>query len=79
MDAPPLHEQLRTAWESSDLSLEQLRDRAGVECSADSLSRKLRGKQPLTTREAELLARALVVDLVVQGSADEASGPGAAA
>jgi transcriptional regulator with XRE-family HTH domain len=73
MEAPSLHEQLRTAWEASGLSLEQLRDRAGVECSADSLSRKLRGKQPLTTREAELLALALTVNLVVQGVATEAA------
>ena len=56
-----LHEQLHRAWLRSDLSLEQLRAKANVECSADSLSRKLRGKQVLSTEEAEALAAAMLV------------------
>ena len=54
-----LHEQLHRAWERSEMSLETLRSRAALECSADSLSRKLRGKQVLSTSEAEALAVAL--------------------
>lgn len=49
------------------MSLEQLRERAGVACSANSLSRKLRNKQPMSTGECELLARALDVVLIVDG------------
>jgi hypothetical protein len=55
----PLHEQLHGAWERSGWSLEQLRLKAMLDCSADSLSRKLRGKQVLSTAEAESLATAL--------------------
>ncbi len=55
----PLHEQLRRAWERSDLTLDELVDRAQLECCADSLSRKLRGKQTMSTLEAEALAMAM--------------------
>jgi hypothetical protein len=51
--------QLRQAWQGSEMMLEDLRQRAGLECTADSLSRKLAGKQILTTTEAELIAQAL--------------------
>lgn len=62
--AKPLHEQLRRAWEDSDLTLEQIRDRLSPDAresigTIPSLSRKLNGKQIMTTTEAEALARVL--------------------
>jgi hypothetical protein len=60
MSTPPtIAGQLRQAWQDSEMLLEDLRQRAGLECTADSLSRKLAGKQILTTTEAELIAQAL--------------------
>jgi len=53
--------------------LEKLRRDAGLECSADSLSRKLAGKQPLTTVEAECIARAL--DTTIAWPTDRARAP----
>jgi hypothetical protein len=38
------------------MSLEALREKAKLECSADSLSRKLNGKQALYAEEIEALA-----------------------
>jgi len=55
----PIASQLREARLAADMELEELRRAAGLDCSADSLSRKLAGKQILTTDEAERLARAL--------------------
>ncbi len=57
--ATPISSQLQQAWQRSELTHEQLRQRAGLKCTADSLCRKLSGKQILTTTEAELLAQAL--------------------
>lgn len=54
-----LADQLRGAWKRSGLTLERLRRLAALDCSADSLSRKLSGNQILTTAEAEALALAL--------------------
>lgn len=67
------HEQIRDAWEASGLSLDQLREKAGVACSADSLSRKLRGKQPMSTFEAAALAKALDRQVVVVEAQNEAA------
>lgn len=61
---PPIATQLREAWIASGLTLPTLRERAGIKCSTDSLSRKLAGKQVLTTAEAETLADALTLTLV---------------
>ncbi len=44
--------------------LEELRVAANLECSADSLSRKLAGKQILTTEEAERIADAMGIKIV---------------
>lgn len=57
-------EQLRVARLARGILLEDLCARAELACSADSLSRKLAGKQPLTTVEAELIAKALDVTVV---------------
>lgn len=62
--SPPIHEQLRAAWIASGLTLETLRERAGLEYGAHNLSRKLAGKQVLTTDEAERLADALTLTLL---------------
>lgn len=60
----PLTSQLREAWIASGLTQEALRLKARLECSADSLCRKLAGKQVMTTGEAEQLAAALGITLV---------------
>jgi hypothetical protein len=54
-----LASQLRQAWQGKGITLDELCELAALECSADSLSRKLAEKQILTTREAERLADAL--------------------
>ena len=59
-----LHEQLRDAWEKSELTLDELAEQAGMKQSQGSISRKLNGKQKLFTDEAEALARVLGVTLV---------------
>jgi transcriptional regulator with XRE-family HTH domain len=59
-----LAEQLRSARLERGIELEELRQKARLTCTADSLSRKLAGKQILTTVEAESLAKALDVTLV---------------
>jgi hypothetical protein len=56
--------QLRDARLRKGVQLEELRRLAKLDCSADSLCRKLSGKQPLTTEEAESLARALEHEIV---------------
>jgi hypothetical protein len=60
----PIHEQLRAAWIASGLTLPALIERAGIRCTASSLTRKLGGKQVLTTAEAEDLADALTLTLL---------------
>lgn len=52
----PLHEQLRSIWEQSDLTLDEVVEMSKVECSADSLSRKLGGKQALRATELAAVA-----------------------
>lgn len=58
-----LADQLRAAWEASELTLDQLLARAGLDMTRVSLSRKLRGEQILTTEECEALALALGVEV----------------
>jgi hypothetical protein len=55
----PIHVQLLAAFESSELTLEQLVEKAQLGCDIHSLSRKLRGKQSLRTTEAECISDAL--------------------
>lgn len=64
MTLAPLHEQLRQAWERSGWSLAELAEKSGVACGENSLSRKLRGKQPLSTIECEQLATTLGVVVI---------------
>lgn len=59
MRTQTLASQLRQAWLDSEWTLARLCERARLGCSADSLCRKLAGKQPLSTDEAEALSRAL--------------------
>lgn len=61
---PTIASQLRDARLEEGLQLEELRDAAGLACTADSLCRKLAGKQILTTSEAEALAQALGREIV---------------
>lgn len=63
-----LVEQLRDAYEKSGLTMEQLVDKSGLDLDRSSLRRKLldvKDPVPMKTREAEALARALDVTLVV--------------
>lgn len=70
----PIASQLSGARQQKGMQLEELRQRARLKCSADSLCRKLAGKQPLTTREAEDLAQALDYQIVwVPGRARRAA------
>jgi hypothetical protein len=55
--------QLRDAWQNSGTSLADLLARSNLDLSQSSLSRKLAGRSPMTTAEAEALARALDVVL----------------
>lgn len=56
--------QLRDARLEKNIQLEELRLAAGLGCSADSLCRKLNGKQILTTVEAESLAQVLGHEII---------------
>lgn len=70
----PLHQQVHDAWKTSGLSQQRLLELAGLDCTSDSLSRKLRGLQILTTAEAEKLAAALGIGLSIPAPAmDEAT------
>lgn len=55
----PIAKQLLEAFEGSGLTLDELVAKARLECDFTSLSRKLHGKQILTTGEAEAIAQAL--------------------
>jgi len=57
-------DQLRDAFESSELSLPQLLERADIKMDRSSLCRKLAGELPLKTDEAEALAIGLGIELV---------------
>lgn len=52
-------EQLRSAWERSGLTLDQLLKLSGLSIERVSLSRKLSGKRGLRDREIHALAGAL--------------------
>lgn len=59
----PIHQQLLDAYETRDLTWDELIRLANLKCSADSVSRKLRGKQKLFSYEIEALAKALRVEI----------------
>lgn len=61
---PTIVEQLRVAFEASELSIPQLLERAGLELNRSSLGRKLSGELDMWTKEAEALAKALGIRLV---------------
>lgn len=58
-------EQLLRAWEESGLTLVQIIERAGLSMTCSSLSRKLRGEQVLTVREAKSLADLFGVQITI--------------
>jgi hypothetical protein len=63
-----LVEQLRDAYEKSGWTMEKLLDESGLDLDRSSLRRKLldvKDAVPMRTHEAEALARALDVTLVV--------------
>jgi hypothetical protein len=59
----PIHRQLLEAYEEAGLTWDELIRLANLKCSADSISRKLRGKQSLRSGEIERLARALRIQV----------------
>ena len=66
--AKSIQEQLLDAYEgkveTEGMTLLELKRLADLPCSADSLSRKLRGKQSLRSNEIEALARALRIQVI---------------
>ena len=62
--AKSIQRQLQEAFDASGLTLDQLLRLANLTCTADSMSRKIRGKQALRSGEVEALARALRVEVV---------------
>lgn len=62
--AKPIHRQLLEAYESRGLTWDELIRLANLKCSADSISRKLRGEQSLRSWEIEKIAKALRVQVV---------------
>lgn len=58
-----LREQLRQEWIRSGLSLPELIKKSGIDCSVESMSRKLSGQQTLRLDEAVSLVRALGFEL----------------
>lgn len=67
-----LRTQLREAWQRSGKSLPELVKEAGLECSADSLSRKLSGNQTLRLDEAAALAKTLGLKITVKPAGEAA-------
>lgn len=51
--------QLRTAFENTGWSVQELLDRSGLAIDRSSLARKLSGDLPLKVTEAEALAKAI--------------------
>lgn len=54
-------EQIYQAWLSSGKTLKELAKDAGLEMAEASVSRKLRGEQPMSTEECEAFAQALAL------------------
>ena len=62
----PLRHDLLLAFIASRLSVRELRERAGITCERSSLQRKLRGQSPLRLEEAEAIAAALGLRIVLR-------------
>jgi transcriptional regulator with XRE-family HTH domain len=62
-----LAEQIRDAFERSEMSLAELLRRSGLGFDRANLSRRMAGEVPLRTGEAEALATALGINLVWAG------------
>lgn len=69
--ARSLRKQLLDAYNKSGMTLGELRRLADLDCSEDSVSRKLRGTQSLRAQEIEAMAKALRVE-VTTGRAEAA-------
>lgn len=70
-----LVEQLRDAYEKTEWTMEQLLARSGLDLDRSALRRKLldvKDPIPMKTDEAEALAQALDVTLVVMPESDKA-------
>lgn len=62
-----LAEQVREAFERSEMSIAELLRKSRLELDRANLSRRLSGEVPLRTSEAEALATALGINLVWAG------------
>jgi hypothetical protein len=65
----PLQEQLYKEFERSGMSVGVLLRMSGLELDRSSLSRKLRGHQPISTVELEVLCAALRMEVRYSGRA----------
>ncbi len=61
--ARSLQAQILAAFEESDLTFDELSEKAGLDLDRASMSRKLRGKQKMWTVECEQIARALGISV----------------
>jgi len=61
--ARSLQAQIWDAFAASDLTVDELSERAGLELDRASMSRKLRGKQKMWTVECERIARVLGIEV----------------
>lgn len=68
-----LREQLLDAFQAQDLTFRELLRRSKLECSEESLARKLRGEQSLRSQEVEAIAGALNVVVAFDGAAEAAT------
>ena len=69
--AKSIQQQLADAFEQRGLTLLELKRLADLECSPDSLSRKLRGLQSLRSTEVEAIAKALRVEVTAGKAAKD--------
>lgn len=59
-----IREQLHEAWKSSGLTQQELIAKCGLPLTQSGLSRRLSGATPISTTEAEAIARALDIQIV---------------
>ena len=71
--AKTIQQQLADAFEDRGLTLLELKRLAALDCSPDSLSRKLRGLQSLRSTEIEAIAKALRVQVTTGKTDDRAA------
>lgn len=59
-----LSEQIREAFERSEMTVAELLAKSGLDIDRSALHRRLKGETPMRTGEAEVLANALGINLV---------------